>query len=701
MLSELVLTVGLLVLADIGAPTATSSSATKALVECDYKLPNNVPPMSEGEERTPPQTLPIPDVPFIEHVRGTMTDDETARLAAVFSKPIETGTFGLPDGIDAAAVTAFAAHDGKAWLGTAKGLYRHDGATWSRHEDYGLNGPLSTSVTGLAFDRKGALWVGGPQGLSVLEPDDTWRYVRGKQGLPVEDVTCLAIDGADNLWVGTSHGAALHKPYAEGRQWFYRAGKRYLPGNVVSAIHIAEAGFPVYFQTDAGIGRIDGVEMTLKKRADVIEARLNERHRRMGLVAACTLDNAENPTSHVIIDDDNDGLWTSYHVVAASLAYAVTGDDRWKKSAAEGMHAMVMLQNASGTPGLVARSVLPPDEGAKKVEEAKNERDPNKRYQWRPTPDGKLYWKSDTSSDEIDGHFFALFAYYEHIARHDPAESALIQKQARDIMGYIVDNGYYLIDWDGEPTTWGKWAPEVLNDDPRRYGENGLGALEILSFLKTTYHITGEERFKKEFDKLICEHGYLGNVLLEKKLFPDENNHSDDQLATVAYYPWLQMEGDPKVRLALALAARRHYWVVEKDYSSFFDFTFGTIVPKYIDFAGSVQALCDVPTDRRMWGMINSHRADVIINPRRNRHNELILTHVLPPDERNWTKWNIDPYVPDGGGNIIQRVAGTPLSPHNVRGFGGSREGDGRNEDDGASWLLAYWMGRYHGFIGE
>ena len=50
------------------------------------------------------------------------------------------------------------------------------------------------------------------------------------------------------------------------------------------------------------------------------------------------------------------------------------------------------------------------------------------------------------------------------------------------------------------------------------------------------------------------------------------------------------------------------------------------------------------------------------------------LLNVLPADERNWEKWFGNPYYPDGGG-------------------------DGKSEDDGVSWLLAYWIGRYHDFI--
>jgi hypothetical protein len=47
---------------------------------------------------------------------------------------------------------------------------------------------------------------------------------------------------------------------------------------------------------------------------------------------------------------------------------------------------------------------------------------------------------------------------------------------------------------------------------------------------------------------------------------------------------------------------------------------------------------------------------------------------LLPPDERPVMKWNSNPFDVDGGS-------------------------DGRGEDDGAAYLLPYWMGRYLGFL--
>jgi hypothetical protein len=136
------------------------------------------------------------------------------------------------------------------------------------------------------------------------------------------------------------------------------------------------------------------------------------------------------------------------------------------------------------------------------------------------------------------------------------------------------------------------------------------------------------------------------------------------------------LEKDPKVRRALLSGVRRHYEVVRPEQPSFYTFVYATVDPNGADIEGAIENLRQIPTDRRGWAMANSHRADVVFSPSRNRFDEPVLYHVLPADERSFQKWNGDPYVPDDAG-------------------------DGRNEDEGAAYLLPYWMGRFHGFIAE
>lgn len=605
-------------------------------------------------------------------------DFPDGRMAARAKLQLGTGTLSenhwkrLEPNLRGGTLTAYAIDADTIWFADELGLYRLDPQSEpERHPHYGVDGPASTQITALAVDSQGTLWIGTPNGLSLRRHDGTWSTLRGRDGLPIEAITALDVDKHDRLWIGTAHGLVHYRPYEPGRQWFYRAGARYVPGDEVREVVVTADGDTVYTWTDQGLGRLDTVSTTLLERAHTIEKLVNERHRRLGLVAACELDDAEQPTSHTIHDNDNDGLWTAYHIAAMSLCYGATGDEAAKESAREGMHALYMLQDASGVPGLVARSVLPPELGKEKDADK-----PEAKRQWRLTPDGSMYWKSDTSSDEIDGHYLAFYAYFEHIAQHDPDERARLVEQIREVTDYIVDNNYQLIDWDGERTRWGFWNPESLNEDPTHYLEHGLNALQILSFLKVAHYVTGDQKYDDHYRKLIYEHRYLDNVQLSKKVFPDEYNHSDDQLGYVAWYPILQLEKDPILAEALHLGQRRHYRIVASKRPSLYAFVHATIAPNETDLEAAIEHLQQVPTDRRVWGVKNSVRDDVHFAEMPNRFGRAVLDHVLPVDERSFEKWNADPYEPDEDGN-------------------------GRLESDGAAYLLPYWMGRYHGLIAE
>jgi hypothetical protein len=97
---------------------------------------------------------------------------------------------------------------------------------------------------------------------------------------------------------------------------------------------------------------------------------------------------------------------------------------------------------------------------------------------------------------------------------------------------------------------------------------------------------------------------------------------------------------------------------------------------KEFDRAESLRTLQEIPMDLIEWTVTNSHRLDVPIDPLSDRFKRGQALIVLPYDELPMTKWNGNPYRLDGGNG-------------------------GRSEDDGAYFLLPYWMGRYHKLIGE
>lgn len=623
-----------------------------------------VPPLtSEVHMSTPGHDtdLPIADTTVMEHVRV----DIPHTTSRAFPAPAPPVTI---DSIAATTTTPAVRQGDLSWVGTEDGLYSADGGgAYARHPHYGVKGPLSNHISGIATDSRGVLWVATPAGLSSRNPDGEWSTFRGREGLPWEELTCIAIDPEDRIWLGSTRGLIQFRPYAEGRQWYYRAGERYLPNDHVTGLGLMANGTAVvYMQGNVGMTTIVEESRTMHAKAEALLADLLANKMRMGIPSPPRYDDPYLKNNPVWGPQPSDGLWASYHITSMSLAYSLTGDERYKQAAKESMEAMYLLQNVTGIKGLVARTVIAADDPY--VAEAK------KQDNWHETADGKYWWRDDVSSDQIDGHYFAFYTYYEHIAKHDPAEKARLDAQIRQVTDYILDNNYQIPDWDGKRTMWGWWNPELLNGRHIHYLESGIYSLMMLSFLKVTHHITGDEKYEQHYLDLIQNHGYLSNLLLQKKLWPDELNHSDDQLAAIAYYPFLQLEHDPVIRDAVLRSLRRTALVERDEHNSLVAMVYASADPADADVEGAVQTLREWPLDRRDWGMDNSHRADVIMDPRDNRAGNGVLLDLLPVDERHFERWNMDPYAAKTGGN-------------------------GTSDGDGVHYMLAYWLGRYHGVI--
>jgi hypothetical protein len=93
-----------------------------------------------------------------------------------------------------------------------------------------------------------------------------------------------------------------------------------------------------------------------------------------------------------------------------------------------------------------------------------------------------------------------------------------------------------------------------------------------------------------------------------------------------------------------------------------------------VDLESAVRTLYRMPIDTIEWTVTNSGRKEVVMARASDRFQKRQAVTLLPPDERPVMKWNSNPFDIDGGS-------------------------DGRGEDDGAAFLLPYWMGRYHGLL--
>jgi hypothetical protein len=469
---------------------------------------------------------------------------------------------------------------------------------------------------------------------------------------PAASVT--ATDGA--VWTGSGEGLIRLDPKAppeDRRQHF--AGKRYLPDDRVLNLAPGRAA-GVWVRTETGVAHIELRPMTLAQKAAQFEERIRLRHDRYGLVADSRLKEPGNLATNQLVPSDNDGLWTAMYAAGECFRYAVTKSPEALARARKSIEAVLFLEQVTGRPGFPARSYI----------RKGDYRDADGEWHW--TPDGAIEWKGDTSSDEIVGHFFLFGIAWDLLP--DQALRKRIAATAGRIMDHILDNGYYLIDRDGKPTLWGRWTPEYFAT-PAGKPDGPLNALELLAFLKTAAHITGNPRYPSEYRKVAFEMKYaeMATRMIELR---EELNYSDEELAMLSFYPLFRYERDPKLAALYRTALDQWWRNIQREKNPLWTFIYLQGRPDAkVDVEGAQRTLYRIPMDLVEWSVKNSGRRDVRMASTPDRQGRPEAETLLPPDERPIMKWNGNPFRVDGGNG-------------------------GRGEDDGAFFLLPYWMGRYH-----
>lgn len=580
------------------------------------------------------------------------------------------------------------------WMATAAGVRRYDAANDQLLADVkGADVLPDDDVRAMAAREGGeAVLVATATGLAQGKSDASiWGFTKaGLMGLPTGDLRAIAeANGA--MLIGYGIGATA----ASDAGGYYHT-PRWIPAQKVNAVAIG-ADETRWIGTPSGISRITLEPRALSEKAAIYEA-MNEQHWRMDGFVADTIvyadpyDHSAAPERH---DHDNDGLWTQMQVAAWCFAYASTGDEAYYQRARKAIDTMLMLFDVPGETfaaagkarGFITRSLVRDDEGEIFAEKAASDRWHKQDFK------GRTYsWKDDTSSDEYVGHFFGIPVFYDLCAKTEDERQA-IRERIDLAMSYIVDNGYELIDLDGEPTTHGWWnnLSSAVDGDlgaclasgklrcVESYGGGGwLNSIEILGHLLAAWHITGDDKYYYEYERLAVDERYVDMIPLTKHTFTvtsrQQANHSDHELASLAYFTLLRYEPDEerRDRWIRSLEDFHDYEVLERNALEL------AVMASALDIdsraAAGVQTLTEWPIDLREWLYDNSHRVDAAIDEASDRFDKPQFTTVFPYDEIRTFKWNGNPYAVSGGGNGKEVQAPWP-------------------------YLLPYWMMRYYGVI--
>jgi len=486
-----------------------------------------------------------------------------------------------------------------------------------------------------------------------------------KSKLPVPEITVVEeIDG--NVWFGSPEGAFMLR---DDGKYNYYYGERWLPGNRVLDIAKGPEN-SVLILTDRGLGQICFKEITLQKKAIFFEEQVRLRHIRYGFNATLSGITNGNLSTGYLEDSDNDGLWTSMYLGSQVFRYAVTKSEEALQNCIESLEAMERLYTINPVPGFPSRSF----ERSGYIDVLANPE------RWQHSSDPEWDWKATTSSDEAIGHVFVFGAVAELIDAEHVRDKAV--RLLDELMQHIVDNDLYLVDYDGKPTTWGRWNPEYVNGFPTSVGDRKLNSSNIVSMLQTAYYFTKKDIYKEKAFELMSDHEYLENLMrpMEEigkapegsddyaKMLSSAWNHSDDEMYFLGYWGLYRYAFNDTLKSMFRQSIIDH-WEYERPEKDGLWNLFTEMVKNEFDLPEAIWYLQEYPLDLTNWTMKNSHRKDIKLVPENFR--EQTIEEVLPPDELPVRRHNANRFVLDGGN-------------------------DGRSENSaGDIWLLPYWLGRY------
>lgn len=375
------------------------------------------------------------------------------------------------------------------------------------------------------------------------------------------------------------------------------------------------------------------------------------------------LPTADHP--YVTFNMADSAYMTGIYCATQTWRYVATRDPEAAQRARMASGALRHLVQVTGRGGLLARGSTPVgepwfDDGT-----------------WRESPDHRYHWRGNVSSDQVVALMFGSFVYATHLG--DRKQRDAVAETVSEIVDAIIENGYRIMGYDGQPTQWGHYELDyVTRNEP-------MNALLMLQMVKIAAILTNDSRYDDEYDLLVSR-GYarIGEEARRDDP-PLDVNHSDDVLIALALFPLLELEHDSGIRRHYLAAARRwfqgevhpgidvednplasflwHHWTGDAAYDR-----------------AAVETLRQVPLDMK-W----------------NR--DTIATYAA----RFKFTFSPDPVEASVDGSellpIGQRGRTWSFLVHNPYRVGGDRSAYAPFETAGLDYLVSYWFGRVHGMI--
>lgn len=239
----------------------------------------------------------------------------------------------------------------------------------------------------------------------------------------------------------------------------------------------------------------------------------------------------------------NDGLWSALYLTAQVLRYGTTQDDEALDTIELMMESQRRRMDISGVEGIWVRAFRPPDMPSLSCPSNLDAYIPDVEKdddRWvviddegcvsTYDPEAEEFVSSDhcgmeefagwcfldnVSQDEYAGHMMALAAIYQvfvvdGLGGDDERAANIVELatgMAEEVGDHLIDNELTFIDWDGRITEHGILYATALVDSP------GFLAAQALGWMKVAELFTGREDFTDFYDNCLLQRTEAGRCL--------------------------------------------------------------------------------------------------------------------------------------------------------------------------------------------
>lgn len=432
---------------------------------------------------------------------------------------------------------------------------------------------------------------------------------------------------------------------------------------------------------------------------------------------------------------ENDGLWSALYLASQAFRFAVTRSTEALANIKLLLEGEVDRMAITGVPGVFTRQLIPPGiQGLSCPTDEKEyvpdvEKDDNKwvkivdgchtiydavNGQWVKTSKCGLEkfngycWLDNVSQDEYAGHTFALGAILKLV--DDPEVQAIVRNLIEQIAVELMENQLAFVDWDGRVTEHGKLWITSFADTP------GFLATEALDMIRLGIEATDRDDLKdfyyncllqKSGPKVCIYRGtedetplnyldYVDQFMLFFGLDGCKANYNNFSMIYCWIHNLIWFEKDPAIRERVQIAWKEQFMYPtdpnaqkragHKHHNAWFNFGYAAhkmLGPKsdghaYLEVEDGICALKQFPASKAPTEKHGSAKYPFYCEGRLGDPETEFAIPVYDRCPRTFLWWG-DPFS----------IEDTECNE------------DPRDLRQPADYLLAYWMGRYYGFIPE